>query len=49
MLKGAKHVILVGDHRQLGPVVQSRVASHAGLDRSLFERFVQLGIRPVRL
>ncbi|CAD8124849.1 unnamed protein product [Paramecium sonneborni] len=49
MLKGAKHVILVGDHRQLGPVVQSREAASVGLDRSLFERLVQLGIRPVRL
>ncbi|CAD8211161.1 unnamed protein product [Paramecium octaurelia] len=49
MIKGAQHVILVGDHRQLGPVVQSREAASVGLDRSLFERLVQLGIRPVRL
>ena len=49
MLKGAKQVILVGDHRQLGPVVQSRLSARAGLDRSLFERLIGLGLRPVRL
>ena len=49
MLRGAKHVILVGDHRQLGPVVTCRLTAKAGLDRPLFERLVALGVRPLRL
>eukprot|EP00948_MAST-09A_sp_MAST-9A-sp1_P003694 g3694.t1 len=47
--RGAKQVVLVGDHCQLGPVVACRRAASAGLTLSLFERFVQLNIRPVRL
>ena len=49
MLKGAKQVILIGDHMQLGPVVLNRDAATGGLNRSLFERLVKLGLRPVRL
>ena len=49
ILKGAKQVILVGDHRQLGPVIMCKNAAKAGLDQSLFERLVHLGTRPVRL
>ncbi|CAL8129215.1 unnamed protein product [Orchesella dallaii] len=46
---GAKQVILVGDHCQLGPVVMCKSAAKAGLCQSLFERLVVLGIRPFRL
>lgn len=46
---GAKQLILVGDHCQLGPVVMCKKASKAGLSQSLFERLVVLGIRPFRL
>ena len=46
---GAKQVILVGDHCQLGPVVMCKKAGSAGLCQSLFERLVVLGIRPIRL
>jgi regulator of nonsense transcripts 1 len=46
---GAKQVILVGDHCQLGPVVMCKKAAKAGLSQSLFERLVLLGIRPIRL
>lgn len=46
---GAKQVILVGDHCQLGPVVMCKKAGNAGLCQSLFERLVILGIRPIRL
>ncbi|CAK9299184.1 unnamed protein product [Gordionus sp. m RMFG-2023] len=46
---GAKQVILVGDHCQLGPVVMCKKAANAGLSQSLFERLVVLGIRPIRL
>ncbi|XP_022697814.1 regulator of nonsense transcripts 1-like isoform X2 [Varroa jacobsoni] len=46
---GAKQLILVGDHCQLGPVVMCKRAARAGLAQSLFERLVLLGIRPLRL
>eukprot|EP00667_Euglena_gracilis_P001144 EG_transcript_1144 len=46
---GAKQVVLVGDHCQLGPVIMCKKAARAGLFRSLFERLVMLGIRPIRL
>eukprot|EP00828_Plagiopyla_frontata_P040626 TRINITY_DN5553_c0_g1_i4.p1 TRINITY_DN5553_c0_g1~~TRINITY_DN5553_c0_g1_i4.p1 ORF type:complete len:546 (-),score=59.96 TRINITY_DN5553_c0_g1_i4:18-1655(-) len=46
---GAKQIILVGDHRQLGPVINGRESARAGLSKSLFERMVQSGVRPVRL
>jgi regulator of nonsense transcripts 1 len=46
---GAKRLILVGDHCQLGPVVMCKNAAKAGLTQSLFERLVMLGIRPIRL
>ena len=39
---GAKQVILVGDHCQLGPVVMCKKAAAAGLSQSLFERLVRL-------
>jgi regulator of nonsense transcripts 1 len=46
LLHGAKHVILVGDHCQLGPVVLCKNAAKAGLKLSLFERLVKLKIKP---
>lgn len=46
---GAKQVILVGDHCQLGPVVMCKKAANAGLSQSLFERLVVLNMRPFRL
>lgn len=46
---GARQLILVGDHCQLGPVVMCKKAAKAGLSQSLFERLVVLGIRPFRL
>jgi len=49
LLKGAKHIILVGDHCQLGPVIMCKKAAKAGLNQSLFERLICLGIRPIRL
>ncbi len=42
-------VILVGDPSQLGPIVKCKKAAEAGLTRTLFERFVLLGIQPIRL
>jgi regulator of nonsense transcripts 1 len=49
MVKGAKQVILVGDHLQLGPVVICRETAKAGLNKCLFERLVMIGHRPIRL
>lgn len=40
---GARQLILVGDHCQLGPVVVCKKAAKAGLSQSLFERLVVLG------
>ena len=39
---GAKQLVLVGDHCQLGPVVMCKKAAKAGLGQSLFERMVML-------
>lgn len=49
LVMGAKQIILVGDHCQLGPVVLSKPAAKAGFKQSLFERMISLGIRPIRL
>jgi len=49
IVKGAKQVVLVGDHLQLGPVTISKKAAKAGLGRSLFERLILLNHRPIRL
>lgn len=49
IVMGAKQLVLVGDHCQLGPVVLCKKSAKAGLTQSLFERLVLLGIRPVRL
>jgi len=46
---GARQVVLVGDHCQLGPVIMCKKAALAGLSQSLFERLVRLGIKPIRL
>lgn len=46
---GAKQLVLVGDHCQLGPVVMCKTAAKAGLTQSMFERLVLIGIRPIRL
>ena len=49
LVLGAKQVVLVGDHCQLGPVIMCKKAARAGLSQSLFERLVMLGIKPIRL
>ena len=46
---GAKQVVFVGDHCQLGPVVMCKAAAKAGLTQSMFERLVLIGNRPIRL
>ncbi|KAH3673246.1 hypothetical protein WICPIJ_009865 [Wickerhamomyces pijperi] len=49
IVHGARQVILVGDHQQLGPVILDKKAGDAGLKQSLFERLVVLGHIPIRL
>ncbi|RYY38618.1 hypothetical protein EON62_00325, partial [archaeon] len=49
IVMGAKQLVLVGDHCQLGPVVLNKAAAAAGFNQSLFERLIMLGIRPIRL
>lgn len=49
IVMGAKQLVLVGDHCQLGPVIMCKTAAKAGLSQSLFERLVLLGTRPLRL
>ena len=46
LVRGARQVVLIGDHRQLPPTVISRRAEKGGLDRSLFERLIDMGISP---
>ena len=49
LIRGARQVVLVGDHKQLPPTVLSFRAEEKGLRRSLFERLVDLGIEPLLL
>jgi len=49
IVMGAKQLVLVGDHCQLGPVVMCKKAARAGLSQSLFERMMHNGVKPVRL
>ena len=36
-----EHAVLIGDHKQLQPVVKYRAARECGLSRSLFERYAE--------
>ena len=46
LVRGARQMVMIGDHRQLPPTVISRRAEQGGLGRSLFERLVDMGIDP---
>ena len=37
--KDANQVVLIGDHKQLQPIVFNTVAKNLGLEKSLFERY----------
>jgi regulator of nonsense transcripts 1 len=41
---GCSRVVLVGDHKQLGPVVQCKIAARKGLSLSLYERLIAAGM-----
>ena len=46
----AKHVVLIGDHKQLQPVIEHTPAQLNGLGVSLFQRYVeQVGVKPILL
>ncbi|QUC20357.1 uncharacterized protein UV8b_04598 [Ustilaginoidea virens] len=49
LVLGCKQVVLVGDHKQLGPVIMNKKAAKAGLNQSLFERLIKLQLAPIRL
>lgn len=49
LMHSPRQVVLVGDHKQLGPVILNKKAVKAGFNQSLFERLIILGLRPVRL
>ena len=38
-----EHAVLIGDHKQLQPVVKYSAARECGLVRSLFERYAESG------
>jgi len=40
----AEQVVLIGDHKQLQPIVINRDAKNLGLDRSLFERYAHRAV-----
>jgi len=40
----AKQVVLIGDHKQLQPIVINRDAKNLGLERSLFERYAHKAV-----
>ena len=45
-IRQADHVVLIGDHKQLQPVLSNREAEQMGLGRSLFERYVdEVGVK----
>ena len=44
LMRGSAHVVLVGDHFQLPPVVVSSLAAEGGLSLSLFERLMRQGL-----
>lgn len=46
---GAKKLILVGDHKQLGPNVLNKEVARAGFKVSLFERLLNVGVDPYLL
>ena len=42
----AEHVVLIGDHKQLQPVISNKDAKRMGLGKSLFDRYVgKVGVR----
>lgn len=49
LIYSCRKLILVGDHKQLGPTILNKKAANAGLRVSLFERLIRLGVVPYLL
>ena len=49
LVNGAKQAILVGDHKQLGPVILSNTARLGKYDLPLMQRLILSGVKPVIL
>lgn len=46
LMRGSRHVSLIGDHKQLPPVIASREAKMKGFGTSLFERLTEERVVP---
>ncbi|KAI4292359.1 regulator of nonsense transcripts 1 [Pancytospora philotis] len=46
---GATNLVLVGDHKQLGPTILNKEVVRAGYKQSLFERLLRIGVSPYML
>lgn len=46
LVYGCKKLILVGDHKQLGPTILCKKVAQAGFKQSLFERLMSVGVKP---
>lgn len=46
LVYGSKKLILVGDHKQLGPTILCKKVAQAGFKQSLFERLISVGVSP---
>ena len=44
-IRRAEHVVLIGDHMQLQPVIKYKDAADMGLGVSLFERYVKMNVQ----
>lgn len=49
LLQTKKKCVLVGDHKQLGPVINNHKLVRCKYNRSLFERLILAGIKPILL
>ncbi len=49
LVKNAKQVVLIGDHKQLPPTIISFNAEKEGLSISLFEKLINKGLKPIML
>ena len=49
LIRDCQQLVLIGDHKQLAPVVISMYAQTKGMKISMFERFVRQGVIPILL
>ncbi|CAD25885.2 INVOLVED IN mRNA DECAY CONTROL (DNA2/NAM7 HELICASE FAMILY) [Encephalitozoon cuniculi GB-M1] len=49
LVYGCKKLVLVGDHKQLGPTILCKKVAQAGFKQSLFERLISIGVVPYML